>query len=111
MPGRSTRFGFLFGLTRIFTGMRCTTLMKLPVAFCGGSKACREPAGAGDGIDHAFEFLAVGVHVKTNFLAGDDVGQLGFLEIRGDVHLIERNDGEQQLARAKRIAPGPRTSA
>jgi hypothetical protein len=43
MPGRSTSFEFLLGFTRIFTGMRCTTLMKFPVAFCGGSKACLGP--------------------------------------------------------------------
>ena len=33
------------------------------------------------------------------FWLGRDVGHLRFLEIRGDVHLVQRNDGEKQLPR------------
>jgi hypothetical protein len=57
------------GLTRILTGMRSTTLMKFPVAFCGGSKGLARTGCSGDGIRHAFEFLltqqrhAAGVNV------------------------------------------------
>src|SRR5450759_6546 len=41
MPGRSTRP--LAWSIRILTGMRCTTLTKLPVAFSGGSRLKRLP--------------------------------------------------------------------
>ncbi len=51
-----------------------------------------------DGIDHAFELFAIGIHVNANFLTGCDVFELRFLEIRGDVDLIERDDGEKQLS-------------
>src|ERR1035437_8762761 len=41
IPGRNTRP--LVWSIRIFTGMRCTTLTKLPVAFSGGSRLKRLP--------------------------------------------------------------------
>ena len=36
IPGRSGTFGLPLGLRRTRTGTRCTTLVKLPVAFSGG---------------------------------------------------------------------------
>src|SRR6185369_17312620 len=39
MPGRSSIGGFLPVSSAIRTGMRCTTLVKLPVALSGGSSA------------------------------------------------------------------------
>ncbi len=39
MPGRSTTESGLPSSSTIFTGMRCTTLVKLPVALSGGSSA------------------------------------------------------------------------
>jgi hypothetical protein len=42
--------------------------------------------------------------VDANLLAGGDVGQLSFLEIRGDVDLIQGNDGEEQLPRGNVLA-------
>src|SRR5262249_4748077 len=47
MPGRSTSVGDWAGSRTIFTGMRCTTLVKLPVALSGGSSANSWPL-AGD---------------------------------------------------------------
>src|SRR5882724_6953075 len=47
MPGRSSTGELLSRLSAIFTGMRCTTLVKLPVALSGGSNANSWPlAGA-----------------------------------------------------------------
>ena len=47
MPGRNLPASGLSGLIRNLTGMRCTTLVKLPVALSGGSRAnCAPLAGA-----------------------------------------------------------------
>ena len=47
MPGRSSPRSGSFGSIAIFTGMRCTILVKLPVALSGGSSANSWPlAGA-----------------------------------------------------------------
>ena len=47
MPGRSSTAAPLSASSAIFTGMRCTTLVKLPVALSGGSSANSWPlAGA-----------------------------------------------------------------
>src|ERR1700745_1677535 len=47
MPGRSSIDGSLLRSSAILTGMRCTTLVKLPVALSGGSSANSWPlAGA-----------------------------------------------------------------
>src|ERR1700739_1199106 len=43
MPGRSTATSGGMGSRTIFTGMRCTTLTKLPVAFSGGSRLTTAP--------------------------------------------------------------------
>ena len=47
MPGRSTCFAVDAGSSAIRTGTRCTILVKLPVAFSGGSTLnCAPVAGA-----------------------------------------------------------------
>jgi hypothetical protein len=43
MPGEIERKASAGPSRTIFTGMRCTTLMKLPVAFSGGSRAKSAP--------------------------------------------------------------------
>ena len=43
IPGEIRRNASPGSLKTIFTGMRCTTFTKLPVAFSGGSKANCEP--------------------------------------------------------------------
>ena len=96
MPGRSTRP--LVWSIRIFTGMRCTTLTKLPVAFSGGKQAQAAAGGAGDGIHVAAHGSAVHVHFDFGALSGMYSGQLGFLEVRRDPDVLQRNDGHQALA-------------
>ena len=46
MPTRSGRRGSGGSVTTIFTGTRWTTLVKLPVALSGGSRANRAPVAA-----------------------------------------------------------------
>ena len=43
MPGRSRPASGLSGSSRSLTGMRCTTLVKLPVALSGGSRLNCDP--------------------------------------------------------------------
>ena len=45
-PGRSRCSGSWPGSSTIFTGTRCTTFTKLPVAFSGGSRLKRAPVAA-----------------------------------------------------------------
>ena len=46
MPGRSRCSGSWLPSSTIFTGTRCTTLTKLPLAFSGGSRLKRDPVAA-----------------------------------------------------------------
>ena len=48
MPGRNTNESGLPASSTILTGMRCTTLVKLPVALSGGSKANSCPLAGGN---------------------------------------------------------------
>ena len=56
-PGRS--FAASSAGTDTFTGTRCVILVKLPVAFSGGSRENSEPEAGARLIDVAFEHFAV----------------------------------------------------
>ena len=58
MPGRSTTASGLAGSSTIFTGMRWTTLVKLPVALSGGSSANSWPLAGREAVDVALEDVA-----------------------------------------------------
>src|SRR5215831_2310792 len=92
--------GFLSGSypsSSIRTGSRWTILTKLPVAFCGGSNA---------GVDPAFEYLSVAVHIDIQICSLTDaqVAQLRLLEIGIDPDLAERADRHQALSDLNIIA-------
>ena len=79
MPGRSSMRGFLPVSSAIRTGMRCTTLVKLPVALSGGSSANSWPLAGAMLIDMAVHDLArEHVHLDIDGLAFMHVGELRF---------------------------------
>ena len=105
------------------TGMRCTTLTQLPVAFCAGISENSEPVAAPMLVDRAVELGArEGIDLDRRRLADADVGELGFLEVGldpGAAGLDQRGDGgarRDELAdiearrrwrRCRRPAPRP----
>ena len=109
MPGRSRCSGSCPGSSTIFTGTRCTTFTKLPVAFSGGSRLNRAPVAAAMLSTCALKFLAaVGVHLDDRALARPHVGQLRLLEVRGHPDVLERDERQQRLtAPARSGRPRP----
>ena len=81
----------------IRTGTRCTTLVKLPVAFSAGSSENTEPeAGASDSTVPLIGSPSIGVDVDRHLLAGHQLGELRLLEIGVD---IERSVGTSAASR------------
>ena len=82
-----------------FTGTRCTTFTKLPVAFSGGSRAKAWPAPRW--IESTWARSgepAAGVDPDVGALADPHQGELGLLEVGGDPEVV-RHDRHQLLAR------------
>ena len=53
------------------TGTRCTILVKLPVAFSGGSRLNTEPEAGDDALDRADDVaIRVGIDLDVDRLAG-----------------------------------------
>ena len=75
MPARSCGSPATAGIA-MRTGMRCTTLTQLPVAFCGGSTENSAPVAWADARDGAVPFaLGIGVDLDRDRLARLHVGQ------------------------------------
>ena len=89
----------------IFTGTRCTTLVKLPVALSGGSSANVLPV-PGDQLSTWPGELEIreGVDRDPGRLADPDVGHLGLLEVRGDPEVGQRQDGDHLRADIDELA-------
>ena len=76
------------------------------MAFSGGKSESREPVAPPIWRDLAVELAAAeGVDLDGDLLAGTHLVELGLLEVRGDPEVGERNDGEEVLADADRLAP------
>ena len=81
------------------TGRRCTTLMKFPVAFCGGSSASVEPVPMVKPLMRPSKarrrpYMSTS---SSHALTDAQIGQLRFLEIGVDPDFGERADGHQAL--------------
>ena len=106
MPGRSRPFR-RWSSSTIFTGTRCTILVKLPVALSGGSSANSRPLagdrlstwprqpGAVETVDLDLDRLAV-AHMR----------ELRLLEIRDHIDRIQRHH-RHQLRAGLHILPDP----
>ena len=111
MPGRS-RPVRLWSSSTIFTGTRCTILVKLPVALSGGSSANSRPLagarlstwplqpGAVEAVDRDFDRLAVA-----------HMGELGLLEVRDHIDRVERHHRHQLRAGLHILADPQRARA
>ena len=112
MPGRRTTAAALPGSRVILTGMRCTTLVKLPVALSGGSSANSCPLAGDEAVDAAVEDLA-GEHVDLDLdrLARMHVGELRLLVVGDDVGGLCRHDGHELRARLHVLADAQRAVA
>ena len=93
MPGRSRCSGSWPASSTIFTGTRCTTLTKLPVAFSGGSRLNRAPVAAAMLSTLPVELAAaVGVDLdRSPRWPGAHVLELRLLEVRRDPDVVERD--------------------
>ena len=70
------------------------------LSHCRGKQAESRSAAWRKAVHHAFKRLVwVAVDCDTDALAGPDMFDLGFLEIRHDPHIVDRNDIEQGGAR------------
>ena len=97
MPGRSRPFR-RWSSSTIFTGTRCTILVKLPVALSGGSSANSSPL-AGDRLSTWPRSRAVKtVDLDLDRLAVADMRELRLLEVRDHVDCIQRHDRHQLRA-------------
>ena len=92
------------------TGMRCTILVKLPVALSGGSKANSRPL-AGDTLSTwpCAAPARQSVDRDRNRLAGPHVGELGFLVVRDHISGVQRHHRHQLRAR-RDILPDPQAA-
>ena len=96
MPGRSSPRSGSFGSIAIFTGMRCTILVKFPVALIGRQQRKFLAAGRRDAVDVAFDGRPrIGVDHDADRRALADAGKLRFLEIRDHIHRSERHHGHE----------------
>ena len=95
MPDRNRSATEGSGSNTIFTGMRCTTLVKLPVALSGGQqrKLCagsRRPA-----INPATQHYAwEGIHRRARGLTNADPGHLCLLEVGDDPNIGQGHQGD-----------------
>ncbi len=106
MPARSGGKFLSLTSTRTRIGMRCNHLD--PVA---AGVLCRQQRkllrrGRADALHHAFPpIVRIGIDRDGRGLPGTDVGQLGFLRICNDPHVIGRNE-KNAVADAWRYLPG-----
>ena len=83
------------------TGTRCTILVKLPVAFSGGSRQNTEPE-AGATLATVPSIVVVGQRVdrdRSTGCPGCSVGELRLLEVGVDVDVVAAARGREPLAR------------
>ena len=86
--------------TRIFTGNALNDANEVPCRIVRGEQAEGGSAAGRKAVHHAFERLVrVAVDGDADALAGPDMFDLGFLEVRHDPHIVDRNDVEQGGAR------------
>ena len=111
MPGLSSPFRLPSSMA-IFTGMRCTTLVKLPVALSGGSSENSSPL-AGDRLS-TWPFSVTPGKLSTRMAAGSPAAhrrQLRLLEIADDIDGVEGNDSHELGAGGHILAYPERTCA
>ena len=113
MPGRSTPGrARRRGRSTIFTGMRWTILVKLPVALSGGSSANSWPlAGAMLSTTPCTIVTGEGVDLDLHRLARPHVGELCLLVVRHDVDRVQRHDRHQLRAGLHVLADAQRPGA
>ena len=81
------------------TGTRCTILVKLPVAFSGGSRLNTEPeAGATLSTVPSNVAVGEGVDGDRDRLAGPQLGELRLLEVGVDIDRVERHQAGSRCA-------------
>ncbi len=104
MPGRSGCAGSSSG-TAIRTGTRCTTLVKLPLALSGGSRAKRAPVAGLRRLHRALEpDAAVGIDAELDRIADLHRLQFRLLQVGRHPDLTRRDDRQQGLARLHQFA-------
>ena len=95
-PAAARREASLSRSSAILTGMRCTTLVKLPVALSGGSSANSWPlAGAMLSTWPCTTLAREHVDGDVDRLALAHVGELGFLEVRDHIGAGDRHHRHQ----------------
>ena len=95
-PARQARG---FGSSTIFTGTRCTTLVKLPVALSGGSRAKVLPVPGDQLSTWPVSTRSGNASTVTRArIADPDIGHLGFLVIRDDPDVRQRDRGDHLRA-------------
>ena len=107
MPGRTSVPSAGFGSSTIFTGTRCTTLVKLPVALSGGSKAKVLPV-PGDQLS-TWPVSTRSGNASTVTRAGSPIRtlrHLGFLVVRDHPDIGQRHRGDHLRADIDEL-PGP----
>ena len=95
----------------IFTGMRCTTLVKLPVALSGGSRANSWPLAGAMLSTWPWNSAREHVDLDLDLLARLHVGELRLLEVRDDVGVGQRNHRHELSARLHILADAQRAVA
>ena len=87
------------GSTAMRTGTRCTILVKLPVAFSGGSRLNTAPeAGAMLSTRALISRSGKASTASSHLLARPDVGELRLLEVGVDMDARQRHQGGQPRA-------------
>ena len=105
IPGRTRVPSEGCSSSTIFTGTRCTTLVKLPVALSGGSSANVLPVPGDQAVHMAGEReVGKGVDSDASRLANPNVGHLGLLVVRDHPDVRERNDGDHLRADIDELA-------
>ena len=96
----------------ILTGMRCTILVKLPVALSGGSSAnCWPLAGAMLSTTPCTVVIGEGIDLDLDRLARPHVGELCLLVVGHDVDGVQRHDRHQLRPRLDILADPQRARA
>ena len=111
-PGADRRRAGSPASSTIFTGMRCTTLVKLPVALSGGSSANSCPlAGAMLSTWPVDRDAREHVDFDLDRLAGPHVGELRLLVVGDDIGGGDRHDRHQLRACLHILADAQRAVA